>query len=186
MTLAVPALLGGAPGTTCLPPTSGHVESRLAGKAERVGSGKPDGKVSLKGTVAVSGPFDLSAGTLTVAGLLQEADGTELVQGGGAPLLPLGVLARPGSKRSAAVFETPSGAQPHVRAEVKQRDPKKGEVELSLVAEFATIPRPPRACGQGSGVPLRTRLALPAARGDPIEVNLLLPWRCGKNELKTP
>jgi hypothetical protein len=189
MTLAVPALSGGAPNTTCLPPTSGHVESRLAGKAERVGTGKPDSKVSLSGKVLVSGAFDLGAATLTVASLLEEADGTELVQGsGGARLLPLSLVARPGSKSTGAIFETLSGARPHVRAEVKQRDPKKSELEVSLTVEFATIPRLPRGCSpeKGSRVPLRTLLSLAPANRESVEVASLLSWRCGKNDLKTP
>jgi hypothetical protein len=111
------------------------------------------------------------------------------VQGsGGARLLPLQLVARPGSKSSGAIFETPSGARPHVRAEVKQRDPKKGELELSLTAEFTTISRLPRGCSsdKGGSVPLHTRLSLATSNQAPLDLAPLLSWRCGKNELKTP
>jgi len=71
MTLAVPALSGGAPGTTCLPVKGGHLESDFAGKVEKIGSGKPDAKVSLTGKVLVDGAIDLCTASLTAANLLE-------------------------------------------------------------------------------------------------------------------
>ena len=53
--------------------------------------------------------------------------------------------------------------RPHVGAEVKQRDPKKGE--LSLTAEFATIPRLQRGCSAAKGSGVARAFALTARSG---------------------
>jgi hypothetical protein len=185
MTLAVPALAGGAPARPVYP--LGAARARFAGKAGR-SPAAANAKLSLKGqSPGGSRSLDLAASALTLTSLLEEDDGTELVRGtDGARLLPLKLVARRGSKTTEAIFETLSGARPRVRVEVKQRDPRTAELELSLAVEFATIPRLPSGCGPGSSVPLRARFSLAPASQDPVELAPLLSWRCGKNDLKTP
>jgi hypothetical protein len=163
--------------------------STFKGKAEKVGSGLAHGKVSLSGTVTRVGTVDLRAATVTLQDLLNEADGAgELVQGpGGGELLPLTLLARPGSKANEAIFETSSGAQPKVRVELKQRDPEKGELEFSIKAERVLVRSPVRC--QGAGEPrtlLTTSLTLNEGIQGPTEVSIESSWQCRSNELRTP
>src|SRR5262245_21211815 len=101
----------------------------LQGKVENVGSGRDNGKLQLSGKVRGAGALNLSTAELHVISFLSERRGAvELVSAaGGSPLLPLRLSARKGSKPTAAIFETPAGVYPKVRAELKQRDPRKDE-----------------------------------------------------------
>jgi hypothetical protein len=163
--------------------------SAFTGKAEKVGSGKADGKVTLSGGIPVTAAVDLSGATVTVTSLLQEIGGGELVQGDrGARALPVTLTARRDSKPTGAIFETPSGARPSFRIEVKQRDAKSRELDVSIKVEGATIPRAPQGCSteKGSIAPLRTSLSIAARNQDPVALTRDLTWQCGKGELKTP
>jgi hypothetical protein len=161
----------------------------FAGKAERVAGGAGKGTVTFSGKVPGAGVLNLRVATVTVTALLGEIGAGELVRGhGGAPFLPLTLSARRGSKAAAAIFETPAGHRPSVEIEVKQRDPKNGEVEFSLKVERATIPVPPTGCGPGGGhaVPLTTSMAIEDGSPASRQVSAVLPWRCGRSELRTP
>jgi hypothetical protein len=181
---------GTATGTATVPvdcPPAGSGE--FAGKAEQVGGGAEKGKVSFSGKVPAAGTLDLRVATVTVTALLREIGGGELVRGGGgAAFLPVTLRARRGSKATAAIFETPAGVRPSVEIEVKQRDPKKGEVEFSLKVDRATIPLAPKGCDPrgGNAVRLRTSIAIEDSSRKALEVNPELSWRCGRNELRTP
>jgi hypothetical protein len=181
---------GTATGTATVPvdcPPAGSGE--FAGKAEQVGGGAEKGKVSFSGKVPAAGTLDLRVATVTVTALLREIGGGELVRGGGgAAFLPVTLRARRGSKATAAIFETPAGVRPSVEIEVKQRDPKKGEVEFSLKVDRATIPVAPKGCDPrgGNAVRLRTSIAIEDSSRKALEVNPELSWRCGRNELRTP
>ncbi len=162
---------------------------KFAGKAEGVGGGAEKGKVRFSGKVPAAGTLDLRVATVTVTALLREIAGGELVRGGGgAPFLPVTLTARRGSKATAAIFETPVGVRPSVEIEVKQRDPKKGEVEFSLKVDRATIPLAPKGCDPRgrNAVRLRTSIAIEDSSRKVLEVNPELSWRCGRNELRTP
>lgn len=161
----------------------------FAGKAEGVGGGAEKGKVSFSGKVPVIGTPDLRVATVTVTALLREIGGGELVRGGGgAPFLPVTLRPRRGSKATAAIFETPAGVRPSVEIEVKQRDPKKAEVEFSLKVDRASIPLTPKGCDLqgGNAVPLGTRVAIEDSSRKSLEVTPELSWRCGRNALRTP
>ena len=176
---------GTATVTVDCPPAPG----KFAGKAEGVGGGAEKGKVSFSGKVPAAGTLDLRVATVTVTALLREIGGGELVRGGGgAPFLPVTLRARRGSKATAAIFETPAGVRPSVEIEVKQRDPKKGEVEFSLKVDRATIPLAPKGCDPRgrNAVRLRTSIAIEDSSRKVLEVNPELSWRCGRNELRTP
>ena len=160
----------------------------FAGKAEGVGDGDEKGKVRFSGKVPAAGTLDLRVATVTVTALLREIAGGELVRGGEAPFLPVTLRARRGSKDTAAIFETPAGVRPSVEIEVKQRDPKKGEVEFSLKVDRAIIPLAPKGCDPRgrNAVRLRTSIAIEDSSRKVLEVNPELSWRCGRNELRTP
>jgi hypothetical protein len=147
-----------------------------------------NGKVTFGARVPAAETLDLRVATVTVTGLLRELGGDDLVRGGGgAPFLPIILSARRGSKASEAVFETPSGVRPSVRIEVKQRDPQRGDVELSLKVERATI-LAPKGCDPrgGNTVRLATSIAIADRSQGSLAVSPELSWRCGKNELRTP
>jgi hypothetical protein len=167
----------------CAPADTGT----FSGKAESVGRAD-NGKVSFSARVPAAEALDLRVATVTVSGLLRQLGGEELVRGGGeAPFLPITLNARRGSKASEAVFETPSGVRPSVRIEVKQRDPRRGDVELSVRVERATL-LAPKGCDPrgGNAVRLSTSLAIEDRGRGSLAVSPELTWRCGKNELRTP
>jgi hypothetical protein len=158
------------------------------GKAEKVGASGDGGKVSFEGRLALTGALDLKAATVTVRELLDEATGAgELVRGaGGTPILPLTLAAGNGSKASQATFRTPTGTRPGLKLEVKNRDPRRGELEVKLTVERATMTVTPGACGPGSPAFLRTRFTLHDGVNEPVTLNVELPWRCDRDRLATP
>jgi hypothetical protein len=159
----------------------------LKGKAERVGSGQANGKVSLAGALGV-GAVDLSRATLTVRHVLTEREGAdELLRGSsGGSVLPHTLTARSGSKATAALFESPSGAQPAFRIEVKQRDPGKGLIEVSLKAEKGQILSAEGCIADGDTAILTTSLTLNDGVNPERVLEWTQPWRCEKGRLVTP
>ena len=92
-----------------------------------------------------------------------------------------------GSKPDEAVFETPTGAQPKVRVELKQRDPDDGELEFSITVERVVI-RSPVSC-HGAPEPstlLATTFTLSGGVEGPTEISVEWPWRCRSDELRAP
>ena len=119
----------------------------IRGKAERVGGGAEKGKVSFSGKVPAAGTLDLRVATVTVTALLREIGGGELVRGGGGAAVSAGdSQGSPGQQGYRGDLRDPAGVRPSVEIEVKQRDPKKGEVEFSLKVDRATIPLAPKGC----------------------------------------
>jgi hypothetical protein len=175
-------------------PTGGVSEPRpavitLEGKAEKVGSGLATGKVRLSGTATEVGAVDLRQVTVILKDLLNEDGGAgELANGpDGGGLLPLSLPAARGSKPDEAVFETPSGAQPKVRVELKQRDPDNGELEFSIRVERVVI-RSPVSC-HGAPKPstlLATTFTLSSGVEGRTEISAEWPWRCRSDELRAP
>ena len=162
---------------------AGGAGSVFTGKVERVGSGADDGKLTISGKVSTSGSADLRVATVTIANLLRDGSGRELVGGpGGAQFLPLALAPRRGGKATEAIFETPSGARPSARLEIKQRD----GLEFTLKVERASILRP-SPCGAAAGAAtLGTSIVIAGNPPVPIELNPALTWRCSEDELKTP
>jgi hypothetical protein len=105
-------------------------DGSLEGSASGIGSGTDNGSVRVSGQFTAEESLSLDQATLTVTALLLESGGAgELVRGaGGAALLPLTLPARAGSTPTAAIYQTPSGVRPVVRAEMKSRDPHTGIV----------------------------------------------------------
>jgi hypothetical protein len=157
--------------------------SAFTGKAERVGSGAGGGKLSISGKVSASGSGDLRAATATIASLLRDGSGRELVGGpGGAPLVPLALASRRGGKATETIFETPPGARPSARLEIRQRD----GLEFSLKVEHASILRP-GSCAAGDRVaPLGTSIVIGNIPPVPIELGRVVTWQCREKELETP
>jgi len=170
-------------------PRPGPAVSTLVGKAEKVGSGLATGKARLSGTATEVGAVDLRQVTVTLHDLLNEEGGAgELATGrDGGGLLPLSLPAARGSKPDEAVFETPTGAQPKVRVELKQRDPDDGELEFSITLEGVVI-RSPVWC-HGAPEPstlLATTFTLSGGVEGPTEIGVERPWRCRSDELRAP
>jgi hypothetical protein len=124
--------------------------------------------------------------------VLAHAEGHELVRGAEATeFLPLLLSPRAGSTATAAIYETPSGTRPTVRAEVKTRDAKTGLMEFTMRVDRATIPATPANCaGGGPLAELATSFALnlrgaPAAE-PPVAVHVSPDWRCLGSALRTP
>jgi hypothetical protein len=170
----------GAPG-----PGSGQ----LRGKAEKAGSGRANGKVSMSGKLQNIQLPDLRLTMLTLQQLLFEnATATELVrQSGQIRLLPLTLSPRQGGSALAAIYETASGVTPKVRVELKQRDVKKREIEWKLTAERVTIAEP-QACveAEEGSTNLRTRMIVISNTGTAIVLSAEQRWWCEDDTLRTP
>jgi CARDB protein/beta-propeller repeat-containing protein len=162
----------------------------LEGSATAVGTGTDSASIRLQGQFTAAGTLSLDQATLTLESLLDEVGGAgELVKGGGgAALLPLLLAARAGGKPTDAIYQTPSGVRPVVRAEMKVRDPKTGLVEFSVKVDRATVPVGPALCSGASpaATKLRTSLSLRDNSGASGGLDLTLAWRCLGTELKTP
>jgi hypothetical protein len=102
--------------------------------------------------------------------------------------VPLLLTARAGGKPTDAIYETPSGVRPIVRATVKSRDPETGLIEFSIKVDRASMPVRPALCAGDSPATtaLRTSFGLHDGSGASLGVDLTLPWRCLGTELKTP
>ena len=158
----------------------------LTGKAEKVGSGRSNGKVSLQGKHPLSGALDLSKASLTIENVLTEGSGAgELLRGAnGASSLPQTFRARRGATVTQALFESADGAQPKFRVELKNRDPKKGMLELNLRAEDAFIATPSR-CAASQRTGLTTRLTLNDGVHPAQVLEWTQPWQCEGDRLTT-
>jgi alpha-tubulin suppressor-like RCC1 family protein len=164
-------------------------DGSLEGSASGVGSGTDNGSVRLSGQFTAEDSISFDQATLSITALLLESGGAgELVRGaGGAALLPMTLTARAGSTPTAAIYQTPSGVRPVVRAEVKSRDPETGIVEFAIAVDRATMPAGPRLCsgGQTPTTILRTRFSL-HADGATVDLDITILWRCLGTQLKTP
>jgi hypothetical protein len=151
-----------------------------------VGTGTAQGKISLDGEVPVTAPIDLSKARVFLRQVLTEADavGELLARGGGAQLLPVELTAGKGSKADHAIFETAPGARPSIRLEVRNRQPKDGQLEVKLTVGQATI-LAPEGCGEGSAL-LRTRFIFEDHLGRSLPLNIEQRWQCKKDQLTTP
>jgi len=164
-------------------------DGSLEGSASGIGSGTDNGSARVSGQFTAEESLSLDQATVTVTALLLESGGAgELVRGAvGAALLPLTLTARAGSTPTAAIYQTPSGVRPVVRAEMKSRDPDTGIVEFSIAVDRATMPAGPTLCsgGQTPTTSLRTRFSL-HADGATVDLDLTVPWRCLGTQLRTP
>jgi hypothetical protein len=171
-------------------PAPGSAVDNVQGSASNVGSGTDSGSVRVSGRFRVDRPLDLGRSNLTLSELLDEIGGAgELVRGrGGAPLVPITLTPRTGSKPSAAIYETASGARPSVRVEVKTRDARTGLMEFSIVADRATIPNRTSSCAASgsSTAELTTAFSLWGSVGAPVSVHASVDWRCSGSTLRTP
>lgn len=181
------------PGTVCAAPTaevSPHTAFNVQGSASNVGTNTDSGSVSVSGRFTAESPLDLAAATLTVSELLDEIGGVgELVKGAaGAALLPITLSPRTGGTPTGAIYETPAGARPSVRVEVKTRDVRTGLTEFSIRVDRATIPNAPETCvpGVASSAGLTTAFSVQRRTGLPVSVHFLAEWRCSRNALRTP
>lgn len=182
-----PSVIGEVPiSVDC--PVLGPTVTKFAGKAEKIGSGTNNAKLQMSGKVTGVGPLALNAATLRLTSVLRETGGAgELLQALSGALLPLHLTARPGSKATQALFETPSGVTPKVQAELKQRDPRKGELEFRIKIERASI-KAAQLCGSLSGGSTRMQSAFTLTDGlhGAVTVHTTQPWQCKKDQLTTP
>ena len=162
---------------------------QFRGKAEHVGSGLANGKLSLSGTVKSVNLPDLRLTVLNVQRLLfDRASGAELVRRSGREaLLPLLLSPRPHQSATKAIYQTDPGVVPKVRIELEQQDPGKGEVQFQASMEHVTIDEPlPCTAAQGSAS-LRTQIVLTStAGGAPIAIATEQQWMCADKVLQTP
>jgi len=63
---------------------------------------------------------------------------------------------------------------------------RKGQLEVKLTVEHASIPQAPQSCGTGPSANLRHRLVLDDHRNAPVALNVEQPWQCRKGHLTTP
>jgi hypothetical protein len=99
--------------------------------------------------------------------------------------LPLVLTARAGSKPTDAIFETPSGVRPSVRAELKTRST--GVIEFNIKLDRASIPVGPVLCvGAKPTTQLRTSFSVQAPTGATISADERLSWHCLGRQLRTP
>jgi len=173
-------------GADCEPPGP-PLQIALAGSAEKVGSGGPNGKVSLHGKQPLGGALDLSTASLTLQNVLTEGNGAgELLHAGnGASSLPQRLTARVGSTATQARFESAPAAQPKFRVEVKNRDPKKGIVEVTLKAEDGVIAPSRRCAASSQRTSMTTRLTLDDGVHPAQVLVWTQPWQCEGDRLTT-
>ena len=198
MNLNIPAWCGPGTPNTCpgltapgpLPPTVAVAFDNGKGKAQNVGLAKDSGKLTLTGRFTTQAPIALDRATLTITDLIDEVGGVgELSRiAGGGSLLPLALVARPGSKGTLATFETAPGSRPSVSVEVKRRDVKAGLLEFSIKVDRDSMPVRPIDCTAGSlsYTQLKTRFTLDDGVNQVIEVGATLPWQCKSSDLLTP
>lgn len=103
------------------------------------------------------------------------------------PILPISLDARSGGTPTAASFETLSGVRPSFSMEIQNHDPEKGLFEFNLTVDRATIPDFPIRCeGQPLTTNLSTTFIIDDGANPPVVIMIEQPWRCGRNDLRTP
>ena len=159
----------------------------LTGSASRVGvvplpGNDTSAQVNVVGRSGLAGPVNLASSRLTIESLLDEVGGGvgELAKGlGGADILPITLVARPGSTANAAIFETPARSRPILRIEIKNRDPGKGLPEFTLRLDRATIPAFPVLCaGSSPATHLATSFKVDDGVNPPVVMSTVRAWRC--------
>jgi hypothetical protein len=158
---------------------------RIKGSASRVGvapeSGDGNAQVRFQAYLFSDVPVDLSAVTLTIEALLEDAGG-ELVKGtGGRAVLPITLLPRSDAIPERGVYESSSASRPTLWARLKQRP---GRLQLRIRVDRAIIPVHP--CPSGGTVSLGTAFRInPAAGGSPLAVFSLQEWSCSASQLRS-
>jgi hypothetical protein len=125
--------------------------------------------------------------------LLEETGGPrELVRGaGGTEFLPLQLLPRRGNRRTSASFQTPAGARPIVRVDVKVLDVNAGLMEFAMRVDRTAIVAPPSCAGGTARAQLATHFTLHRIGGSvlgetPVDVHADSEWQCRGRELWRP
>jgi hypothetical protein len=120
--------------------------------------------------------------------VLSEAEGAgELARAvAGTQSVPLTLSARAGSTAKAAIYETPSGAMPRVRVEIKNRDPQSRPAEFAVTVDRDRISTPVGCAIDPAGTAeLETSFELRVG-SERIVIHGVLPWRCARGQLTAP
>jgi hypothetical protein len=185
----VPTGVCAAPGAEPVPDTAFKVQ----GRASNVGNAKDNGSVWIRGRFTSHDAIPLNEARLTLAALLEETGGPrELVRGaGGTEFLPLQLLPRRGNRRTSASFQTPAGARPIVRVDVKVLDVNAGLMEFAMRVDRTAIVAPPSCAGGTARAQLATHFTLHRIGGSvlgetPVDVHADSEWQCRGRELWRP
>jgi K319-like protein len=170
-------------------PSEAQIENA---KATHVGDLPPqdaDGEssVTFSAHAILDSSVDLSTSVVTATEVLDEigiAGAGELLGAPEAPVLPLTLLPRPGSKSSNAVFTTSGSERPSVRLSVRRRSG--GETQVLLKLSRAVVSRYPNLC---AGDPAHTRLATTFALSDGVNpptavIHFSQNWECHSARLR--
>ena len=143
------------------------------GIADHVGTERIAGDLHLTGRFSYSGDLDLSVAQLVIANVLNEMQGAgELIPGVTDQTGQDLVLYATHSTRHSAIFATPHGVVPKVRATLASR---KGELQLDLYIRDAAILQPENCDGRTN---LTTELVLLDAEHAPVNLSIIEPWTC--------
>jgi len=161
--------------------------SAVSGKAKNVGEANDDGTVKITGRFTAPTAIQLDEAIVTITDLLDEVGGAgELSERpGGAALLPIALVAQPGSTSTVAVYETSPGVRPSVSVEIKTRDSRMHAMDFTITVDHDSMPNAPVECTTGSSqANLRMSFIIDDGSGQPISVAAVLPWQCDRHELR--
>jgi len=161
--------------------------SAVSGKAKNVGEANGDGTVKITGRFTAPTAIQLDEAIVTITDLLDEVGGAgELSERpGGAALLPIALVAQPGSTSTVAVYETSPGVRPSVSVEIKTRDSRMHAMDFTITVDHDSMPSAPVECSTGSSqANLRMSFTIDDGSGQPISVGAVLPWQCDRHELR--
>lgn len=156
----------------------------VVGNVQHAGSGKGNGKITIRGVLTVPAAILLQRATLSISQVLDEDDGVgELVgQANGLQLnLPLVLAVIAKSSGQDAVYETPPDASPRVRVEiVKGKHPAdRGKFQISV--DDVKISSPAACTGKTSITRLSTRLIGDDGIHPSVVFDGNLAWKCHRN-----
>src|SRR5262245_13600976 len=155
-------------------PAPGLIEFQGSGRAQNVGLESDNGNVRIRGKFTMPDALALDRATLMLTDVLNEVDVAGELAGG----IPVILRARTGSKPTDAVYQTASGARPHVTVEIKRRDPRSPAAEFTITVDRDRIAAPSGCAGSPTAsTQLVTSFEL-QANASVVPVGTILSWRC--------
>ncbi len=149
------------------------------GTATHVGDDRTQGDLHLSGRFSYDGTFDLAKAQLVIDSVLNEREGAgELIPGVTAQTGQDLVLHTTHSTKHSAVFKTPSGVVPKVRAMLNSRN---GQLRLDLHISDVSILRP-EFCGDKTD--LTTEMVMLDGENAPVNFTISEPWTCKLDKRK--
>jgi hypothetical protein len=171
--------------------TSGtDASANVVGTTQNVGSGKPNGRIRIRGTFTAPKGIQLQQSLLTFSKVLSEDSGAgELVrQANAASLhLPLSLVAIRGSTADDAVYRTKRGATPRVHLEIFRQNRKNGRSKFDIEVDRTQITSPSQCSGKPPTTKLHTQMVANDGTHPSAVVDVDIDWECHRNgRLTTP